>query len=149
MFLRRLSHLLKIMFPRVFSAEVRRFVTCLEFLPKNSFSTFKTFYLALIAASLVSRTCCDVWMIKNNTAVERLVIQFQKVVITYATQSILMFTYIHTYMVLFFSAIIGRNVHLFRKNILEFVIAMPIVSEPHFQCNNIYLLRIVIGFCFS
>ena len=31
----------------------------------------QTGYLALVAASLIARTYCDVWMIHNGTSIER------------------------------------------------------------------------------
>lgn len=76
-FFKKLWNILKIVFPSVFSPE--------------------TFYLLLIAGSLISRTYCDVWMIKNGTAIE--------------------------------SAIIGRNMHLFRKNVLAYIVAIPAISS--------------------
>jgi len=53
-FFRKLGFLLKIMIPGVFTAEFG--------------------FLMMVAASMVARTYCDVWMIKNGTAIERSII---------------------------------------------------------------------------
>lgn len=53
-FLKKLYSILKILIPTCFSSEV--------------------FYLLLVAVSLISRTYCDVWMIKNGTEIESAII---------------------------------------------------------------------------
>ncbi|KAA0704698.1 ATP-binding cassette sub-family D member 3 70 kDa peroxisomal membrane protein [Triplophysa tibetana] len=54
LFFMRISRILKIMVPRFFCKE--------------------TWYLLLIAATLVTRTYCDVWMIQNGTMIESAII---------------------------------------------------------------------------
>ncbi|XP_052688912.1 ATP-binding cassette sub-family D member 3-like [Crassostrea angulata] len=75
-FFKRLLRILKILVPGWFVAE--------------------TWYLLLVAASLISRTYADVWMIQNGTAIE--------------------------------SAIIGRNMSLFKVHLFKFIYAMPAIS---------------------
>nr|XP_022318983.1 ATP-binding cassette sub-family D member 3-like [Crassostrea virginica] len=75
-FFRRLLNILKILIPGWFVKE--------------------TWYLLLVAASLISRTYADVWMIQNGTAIE--------------------------------SAIIGRNMSLFKVHLFKFIYAMPAIS---------------------
>jgi ATP-binding cassette subfamily D (ALD) protein 3 len=53
-FFKKLFFLLKIMIPGIFTSEFG--------------------FLMLVAGSMVARTYCDVWMIKNGTAIERSII---------------------------------------------------------------------------
>ena len=53
-FFRKLYALLRIMVPGVFTPEFG--------------------YMMLVSAAMVARTYCDVWMIKNGTAIERSII---------------------------------------------------------------------------
>ncbi|PVD23572.1 hypothetical protein C0Q70_16844 [Pomacea canaliculata] len=76
LFIRRLKAILKILVPGWF--------------------TMETWYLALVAMSLIARTYADVWMIQNGTAIE--------------------------------SAIIGRDVALFKTHLFKFIYAMPAIS---------------------
>lgn len=62
------------------------------------------FYMLLVAASLVTRSVCDIWMIQNGTSIE--------------------------------SAIIGRSLPLFKKHLIGFVAAMPLIS----MVNNLLKL---------
>ncbi|XP_074642517.1 ATP-binding cassette sub-family D member 3-like isoform X2 [Tubulanus polymorphus] len=75
-FFRRLLRILKIIVPGWFTPE--------------------TGYLVVVAATLVARTYCDIWMIQNGTAIE--------------------------------SAIIGRNMKLFKAHLFKFIFAMPAMS---------------------
>lgn len=72
-FLRQMAHLVKIIVPGLFSPE--------------------SGYLLLVAATLVTRTFCDIWMIQNGTYIE--------------------------------SAIIGRDMSLFKERLFKFIYAMP------------------------
>ncbi|XP_050401971.1 ATP-binding cassette sub-family D member 3 [Patella vulgata] len=58
--------------------------------------TPETWYLLLVAWSLIARTYADVWMIQNGTAIE--------------------------------SAIIGRDMNLFKSHLWKFIYAMPMMS---------------------
>ncbi|ESO88146.1 hypothetical protein LOTGIDRAFT_206931 [Lottia gigantea] len=58
--------------------------------------TPETWYLLIVAWSLVARTYADVWMIQNGTAIE--------------------------------SAIIGRDLNLFKTHLFKFIYAMPMIS---------------------
>lgn len=78
-FFTRLMKILKILIPGWFSVE--------------------TWYLVMVAVSLMARTYADVWMIQNGTAIE--------------------------------SAIIGRNMELFKTNLFRFIYAMPAVSATN------------------
>ncbi|XP_048761337.1 ATP-binding cassette sub-family D member 3-like [Ostrea edulis] len=75
-FFKRLVRILKILIPGWFVSE--------------------SWYLLLVALSLISRTYADVWMIQNGTAIE--------------------------------SAIIGRNMSLFKVHLFKFIYAMPAIS---------------------
>ncbi|XP_062581521.1 ATP-binding cassette sub-family D member 3-like isoform X2 [Saccostrea cucullata] len=75
-FFKRLLNILKILIPGWFVSE--------------------TWYLLLVAVSLISRTYADVWMIQNGTAIE--------------------------------SAIIGRDMSLFKVHLFKFIYAMPAIS---------------------
>lgn len=73
-FFKHLVRLLKILVPSLFSGEVEKYFT-LSHLSTVSFSFFsKSFFLILVAASLIARTYADVWMIKNSTSVESAII---------------------------------------------------------------------------
>ncbi|GAB1605909.1 ATP-binding cassette sub-family D member 3-like [Argonauta hians] len=79
LFLSRLIKILKIMIPGWLSVE--------------------SWYLVMVALSLIARTYADVWMIQNGTAIE--------------------------------SAIIGRDVELFKTHLFRFIYAMPAVSATN------------------
>jgi len=83
-FFRRIVAILKIIVPGVFTPEAG--------------------FMLLVAAALVSRSICDIWMIKNGTSIE--------------------------------SAIIGRNIPLFKKYVGAFIAAMPLIS----MVNNVLKL---------
>ncbi|XP_014776217.1 ATP-binding cassette sub-family D member 3 [Octopus bimaculoides] len=78
-FLARLIKILKIMIPGWLSIE--------------------SWYLVMVALSLIARTYADVWMIQNGTAIE--------------------------------SAIIGRDLELFKIHLFRFIYAMPAVSATN------------------
>ncbi|CAH1772647.1 unnamed protein product [Owenia fusiformis] len=73
----------------------RRFKTILRILVPGFFTT-EVAYMIMVAASLLLRTFCDVWMIQNGTAIE--------------------------------SAIISRDMSLFKKHLFKFMWAMPAIS---------------------
>lgn len=58
----------------------------------------------LVAAALISRSICDIWLIQNGTSIE--------------------------------SAIIGRNMSLFKVHVIKFLAAMPMIS----MINNVLKL---------
>ncbi|XP_076463312.1 ATP-binding cassette sub-family D member 3-like [Babylonia areolata] len=58
--------------------------------------SMESWYLLLVAMSLIARTYADVWMIQNGTAIE--------------------------------SAIIGRDMNLFKVHLFKFIYAMPAIS---------------------
>ncbi|XP_070562869.1 ATP-binding cassette sub-family D member 3-like [Ptychodera flava] len=74
---------------------VRRKIRILKVLVPGWF-TPESGYIVLIAAMLIARTYCDVWMISNGTAIE--------------------------------SAIIGRDMDLFKVHLFKFIYAMPGIS---------------------
>lgn len=52
-FIRRIAAILRIIIPGVFSPEAG--------------------FMVLVAAALVARSSCDIWMIQNSTSIERFV----------------------------------------------------------------------------
>ena len=59
-FIRRIAAILRIIIPGVFSPEAG--------------------FMFLVAAALIARSICDIWLIKNGTSIERLLMQFYKFV---------------------------------------------------------------------
>ena len=96
-FIKRIAAILRIIIPGVFSPEAG--------------------FMILVAAALVARSSCDIWMIQNSTSIERLIL-------------ILKFYNFISLITKFLgccSAIIGRNFPLFKSYVIQFIAAMPMV----------------------
>uniref|UniRef100_A0A8C8C3D2 ATP-binding cassette, sub-family D (ALD), member 3a n=1 Tax=Oncorhynchus tshawytscha TaxID=74940 RepID=A0A8C8C3D2_ONCTS len=95
-FFLRISKIIRIMVPRWFCKE--------------------TGYLVLIAAMLVARTYCDVWMIQNGTMIERSWLKHKQILLRLEPRHYR------------YSAIIGRSNTDFKNYLFNFCKVMPLIA---------------------